>query len=172
MSDTRYTVNRTEKKIRVERTFRAPRPLLWQTWTRPELLDQWWAPEPWKAKTKNMDFREGGYWLYSMNGPEGEQHWARADYETITTEKFFAARDSFCDSEGETTKDMPAMYWEVHFHETGNISRVDMTISFDSGAELDQLVEMGFKEGFAAAHDNLDELLQKLIPLGPGREAA
>lgn len=103
MSDTRYTINRNEKKIRVERIFMAPRPLLWKTWTRPELLDQWWAPKPWQAQTKSMDFREGGFWLYCMNGPEGEQHWARADYETITTEKFFAARDSFCDSEGATT---------------------------------------------------------------------
>lgn len=162
MSETRYTVNRTDKKMRVERTFNAPRPLVWQTWTKPELLDQWWAPKPWKAQTKSMDFREGGSWLYSMNGPEGEQHWAKADYKAIRPENFFSADDYFTDSEGVKSLEMPGMQWEVNFYETGNISRVDITISFPSEAELDKIVEMGFKEGFAAAHDNLDALLQKL----------
>lgn len=169
MSETRYTVNRSEKKIRVERAFRASCQLLWQTWTKPELLDQWWAPKPWKAKTKIMDFREGGHWLYSMNSPEGEQHWSRADYKMIDTEKFFSANESFCDSKGEITQDMPEMFWEVNFQGSGDSSSVEVTISFVSEADLDQLVKMGFKEGFAAGHDNLDELLQKLTS---GQETA
>jgi uncharacterized protein YndB with AHSA1/START domain len=162
MSETRYTINRPDKKIRVERIFNAPRPLVWQTWTKPELLDQWWAPKPWKAQTKSMDFREGGSWLYSMNGPDGEQHWAKADYMAIRPDKFFSVDDYFTDSEGVKNQEMPGMHWEVNFYETRNISRVDITISFTSEAELDKIVEMGFKEGFAAAHDNLDALLQEL----------
>lgn len=161
-------INSAEKKIRIERTFRASGQLLWQTWTKPELLDQWWAPKPWKAKTKIMDFRIGGLWLYSMSSPEGEQHWSRADYQTIDTEKFFSANESFCDSAGGITEDMPAMFWEVSFQGSGNSSKVDVTISFVSEADLDQLVKMGFKEGFAGGHDNLDLLLQKLTS---GREA-
>src|SRR5687768_8096768 len=95
-----FTIDKENKKIKVEREFDAPVARVWAAWTEQELLDQWWAPKPWKARTKTMDFREGGYWLYAMVGPEGEEHWARADYKSISPLRSFSAADSFCDENG------------------------------------------------------------------------
>ncbi|MHB1279027.1 MAG: SRPBCC family protein, partial [Bacteroidia bacterium] len=78
-----FLVDKENKKIRVERSFNAPLDLVWAAWTEPEILDQWWAPKPWRAETKSMDFRVGGRWLYCMAGPEGERHWCLFDYKTI-----------------------------------------------------------------------------------------
>lgn len=71
-----FTVNKENNTIHIRREFDAGPELVWQAWTTAELLDQWWGPEPWKAETRTMDFREGGTWLYAMVGPEGERHWS------------------------------------------------------------------------------------------------
>ena len=78
-----FVVDKENNKINVEREFDAPPDLVWSAWTESELLDQWWAPEPWKAETQSMNFTEGGYWHYAMVGPDGERHYGRADYKTI-----------------------------------------------------------------------------------------
>ncbi len=78
-----FSVNKENKTISIKREFNAERPLVWDAYTKSEILDQWWAPSPWKARTKTMDFREGGHWHYAMVGPEGEEHWALVNYKTI-----------------------------------------------------------------------------------------
>jgi PhnB protein len=149
------------KKIYVTREFDAPVSLVWRTWTESELLDQWWAPQPWKSETKSMDFREGGFWLYAMVGPDGTRHWARADYKTIRFQKSFSVKDSFCDEEGNLNSNLPSMDWKNEFIPMGDVTRVEVEISFEKDEDLKAILEMGFQEGFTAAHGNLDELLAR-----------
>ena len=163
MSKTIFTENLPKKQLHIVRDFDASPSLVWKTWTEPTYLNQWWAPKPWKAETKTMEFREGGYWLYCMNGPEGEQHWARADYEEIRELKSFKGLDSFCDENGKLSNDLPGMHWYVQFHPNGPSTKVEVIVTFTSENDLKTIVEMGFKEGFSAAHDNLDELLVELV---------
>ena len=160
--NTIYTKHAADRKLVVTRTFDAATDLVWQAWTDSTLLDQWWAPKPWQTMTKYMDFSEGGYWLYSMNGPEGEQHWARADYEHIEPTVRYTANDAFCDAEGNITDEAPGMHWSVKFTPAGSATQVIVEVTFDSLEDMDKIVEMGFREGFAAAHDNLDVLLASL----------
>src|SRR5688572_6195752 len=102
-----FLVNKENKQIKVEREFDAPLNLVWAAWTESEILDQWWAPKPWKTETKEMNFTEGGYWLYAMKGPEGEVHWCRADYQSIKPLKSFSGLDAFCDEAGNVNTDLP-----------------------------------------------------------------
>lgn len=81
--ETIFSKDVANKKLTVVREFDAPLEKVWKAWTESELLDQWWAPKPWKAITQSMDFREGGKWLYYMLGPDGSRHYCRADYKTI-----------------------------------------------------------------------------------------
>ena len=55
-----FSVDKENNRVNVVREFSAPVGKVWAAWTQQELLDQWWAPRPWKARTKSMDFREGG----------------------------------------------------------------------------------------------------------------
>lgn len=158
--ETIYTKDETNKKIRVTREFDASVTRVWQAWTESELLDQWWAPKPWKANTQKMDFREGGHWRYYMEGPDGSRHYCRADYEVINHEKSYECLDAFCDEKGEINTEFPRMHWKVDFNPAGKGTKVDVEITFASLNDLEKIVEMGFKEGFAAAHTNLDELLK------------
>src|SRR5690554_6669975 len=102
-----FSVDKENNAIQVQREFEGGLPLVWRAWTTPELLDQWWGPKPWRAETKSMDFREGGHWLYAMAGPEGEKHWAKADYITIKQEELIRARDGFCDENGVLDPRLP-----------------------------------------------------------------
>ena len=88
------------RKITITRNFDATPEQVWRAWTESELLDQWWAPKPWKANTKLMEFTEGGMWLYCMAGPNGEKHYSLVSYKTIDPEKAFTAKDNFCNEDG------------------------------------------------------------------------
>lgn len=157
-----FSVDKENKTITVKREFDAEVALVWDAYTKSELLDQWWAPKPWKARTKSMDFREGGSWHYAMVGPEGEEHWALANYQKIQPQKAFTGLDAFADAEGKVNKEMPQSKWEVSFVDKGQKTLVQIHISYDDLAQLEATIQMGFKEGLAMAMEGLDELLPSL----------
>lgn len=158
---TNFTKDLTNKKVLVTREFAGTLKDVWQAWTNHHILDQWWAPKPWKAKTKTMDFRVGGYWLYCMEGPNGEQGWARADYKSIVPEKSYEALDAFCDEKGNLNTEFPRMHWKTVFSSVPGGTKVEIEITYASVADLEKIAELGFQEGFTLAHGNLDELLAK-----------
>ncbi|MFN4763194.1 SRPBCC domain-containing protein [Gillisia sp. Q332] len=154
-----FSIDRENKRINVKREFAAPLSKVWAAWTESRILDQWWAPKPWKATTKTMDFKEGGFWLYVMEGPSGTKHWSRADYKEIISLKSFSGWDAFCDENGTVDTALPISFWTVGFSEKSNSTLVSIETKFDLLSDLEKLLEMGFKEGFTAALENLDELL-------------
>ena len=161
MKQTTYNIAPSGNQMHVEREFNGSLEQVWSAWTESELLDQWWAPLPFKAVTKSMDFREGGRWHYYMLGPAGEQHWCMVNYFKIELQQRFTGDDLFCDEEGNPNKDFPTMLWDVSFSFTNNTTKVNVKIDFKSKEDLEKIVEMGFKEGFSMAHENLDKLLEK-----------
>ena len=146
-------------KMFVTREFAGTVEEVWKAWTDPKLLDQWWAPRPWKAKTKSMDLREGGRWTYCMLGPEGEKHWALVEYRKLVPLKGFEALDAFGDEDGNINTEFPRMDWKVTFNAADVGTRVEIEITYDSKEDMEKIIEMGFQEGFSMAHENLDELL-------------
>lgn len=154
-----FVVDKEKSKVRVTREFDAPLSKVWAAWTQSEILDQWWAPKPWKARTKKMDFKEGGHWLYAMVGPEGEEHWARADFKFVSPMKSFKVVDAFCDADGKISNELPSSFWTCEFSEASGKTTVNIEIKYESPADLEKYIEMGFREGFTMALGNLDELL-------------
>ena len=159
--ETLVTKDLANRKLVVAREFDAPLEQVWRAWTESELLDQWWAPKPWKAQTKSMNFKEGGHWLYQMIGPDGTGSWCLVEFKMIDTFKSFSAVDSFCDENGRVDDNFPSMYWNNEFSKTGDSTTVNVEIRFDTDAALEKILEMGFEEAFTAALGNLDELLAK-----------
>jgi PhnB protein len=106
-----------------------------------------------------MDFREGGYWLYAMQGPNNEEHWARVDYLKIKPEQYFAAYDGFSDAHGKLNTSLPRNKWENSFSVKDEGTIVNILLSFDSLADLEKIIAMGFKEGFSAGLENLDQYI-------------
>lgn len=155
-----FSIDKENSTVKVKREFAAPISNVWAAWTERELLDQWWAPKPWKARTKLMDFKVGGQRLYAMVGPAGEEHWALADYKSITPTTNFKFLDAFCDNEGNINKDFPRSDWNVDFAESGDLTIVNIKIKHETLSDLEKIIEMGFKEGFASALGNLEQYLE------------
>lgn len=157
-----FTVNKENKTIHVKREFNAELEWVWKAWTTPEILDQWWGPAPWRAETKYMDFNPGGYWLYAMVSPEGEKHWSKMDYISIETEKSFTGKDGFSDENGVINKDFPQNRWENEFSYQNDRTLVSIISYFDTLEDLEQIIAMGFEQGFTAGLNQLEVLLEKL----------
>lgn len=157
-----FSVDRDSKTITLKRTFAAARTVVWDAYTKSEILDQWWAPKPWKARTKTMDFRAGGHWHYAMLGPEGEEHWSLVNYKTIQAQKSFTGQDAFADATGKINKDLPQSEWEVIFADKGPATLVELRITYPDLAQLEATLQMGFKDGLSTAMEGLDELLASL----------
>lgn len=158
----RFTEDRKNKKILVERSFNAPVAAVWAAFTRPEILDMWWAPKPWKAVTRNMVLKDGGHWHYCMEGPKNEKQWCLFEYETIYPEISYSGHDTFCDENGVPDEKQPRMHWHNAFRKEENITVLHIEISFKKVADMDTILEMGFKEGFSMALANLDTVLEKM----------
>ena len=157
-----FSIDRENRTITIKREFAAPVPLVWDAYTKSELLDQWWGPKPWNARTKSMDFREGGRRLYSMLGPEGQEHWGFSDYTKIVPQERFVSTAGFSDAEGNVNTAIPPSQWDVSFAAKGEHTVVTSTITYQNVETLETILQMGFKEGYSQGMDQLDELLPSL----------
>lgn len=158
-SEATVTKDLAHKKITVVKNFSAPPATLWEAWTTKETLDQWWAPKPWRAETKSQEFKPGGLWLYAMVGPENERHHSRVEYTKIENGKSFEGIDSFTDANDNVLQDMPSTQWKVEFQKSGTGTKVVTTLTTETKAAMDKLLEMGFEEGFQLGLNNLEEYL-------------
>ncbi len=156
-----FSVDMENSKVNVRREFAAPLQNVWDAWTKSELLDQWWAPKPYVAKTKSMDFREGGTWFYAMIGPEGDEHRCRADFKTIRPHESITWADAFCDENWNTNTEFPSTSWNITFSESDGSTFVNVNLVYAKRSDLEMILQMGMKEGFTAALGNLDELLAR-----------
>ena len=154
-----FVVERNDRSITVERSFNAPLDRVWAAWTEADILCQWWAPKPYRCVIRSLDFREGGRWLYCMEGPEGDRHWCFFDYETVRPRSFYAGSDSFCDEQGKANDGKPQVRWENSFSERDGTTLVGILLHFDTAKDVDKLLEMGFQGGFTMGMDQLDALL-------------
>ena len=160
LNEMQITKDLPNKKLQISRNFQAPPELVWKAWTESELLDQWWAPKPWRAETKRMDFRQGGSWLYAMVGPDNTRHWAKVDYLTVQPKQRFTVVDTFCDENGNPNDELPNMNWNIQFVPDGNGTTVQIEIQFTKDTDLQKILDMGFEEGFTAALVNLQEMFE------------
>jgi PhnB protein len=159
VNNTRFVTINDEKNLQVMRDFDAPIDRVWEAFTTQELLEQWWAPEPWKVRTKTFDFREGGKWLYAMVGPEGEEQWGLEEFVTIDPLKSFTVRDNFSDEKGNPDPELPSIHWKFEFEGDQVVTQLRVNLTTKTSEDLKKISEMGFKEGFSQALNQLERLL-------------
>ncbi|MEQ8879342.1 MAG: SRPBCC domain-containing protein [Cyclobacteriaceae bacterium] len=157
-----FLVDKEMYTITVKREFAANRQLIWDCYTKSEMLDQWFAPEPFATKTKSMDFSEGGHWHYAMIDPDGKEYWGWTEYTKIKAIDYYKTLDAFSDSEGNLNSDLPQAEWHIEFSDKGKNTLVVTTVQYDSLEALDQVINMGMKDGLTSTLERLDKLLSSL----------
>jgi len=154
-----FTVDKPAKTVSITREFNAQLSLVWDAFTKPELLDQWVAPAPFISKTKYMNFEVGGKRFYAMISPEGQARWAIQQYTSITPKTNFKMSNVFADE-----NENPEQYgsdWDYNFSEENGITKVSITIFNESFERMESILE-GFRLGFTASLQNLESLLAAL----------
>lgn len=109
-----------------------------------------------------MDFKEGGTWLYCMISPENEVHWCKNDYLKIDHQKSYIGLDAFCNEDAVINTAMPRTEWTNVFTEGNDKTLVNISAKYNSLADLEMVIQMGFKEGFTMGLNQLDTLLSSL----------
>ena len=155
-----FSVNKETKTVTIEREFAANLSLVWDAFTKQEMLEQWIAPKPWTCKTKYMNFEVGGKRFYAMVSPEGQEHWAIQRYTSISPKTNFKMYNAFADK--DENPELPGSDWDHNFSEQNGTTTVRITIYNESLARMERMIEMGFKEGYTATLKNLEELLATL----------
>jgi uncharacterized protein YndB with AHSA1/START domain len=164
-----FSVDKAAKTVYISREFDAKLSNVWDAFTKAELLDQWWAPKPWMSKTKSMDFKVGGRRFYAMVSPDGQEAgWQIQDYTSITPRTNFKFLNVFADK--DENPHLPGSNWDLTFSEQNahsgdsigrGVTKVSITIYNDSLERMEKMIEMGFKEGFTMALNELETLLKK-----------
>ena len=154
-----FTVDKSTKTVFITREFDAELSLVWDAFTKQELLDQWVAPAPYTAKTKYMNFEVGGKRFYAMVSPEGQESWIIQKYTSISPKTNFKLFNAFADK--DENPQLPGSDWDYNFSEQNGITKVSITIYNESFERMERLLD-GFKQGFTATLKNLENLLATL----------
>jgi len=155
-----FIVDKSNKTVIVNKEFDAELSLVWDAFTKQEILDQWWAPKPWTSKTKFMNFEVGGRRFYAMVSPEGQERWAVQKYTSISPKTNFKYLNAFADK--DENPELPGSDWDLNFSEQSGKTKVSISIYNESLDRLEKMIEMGFKEGFTMTLNELDNLLSTL----------
>jgi len=147
--------------IHLTRVYDAPLPAVWEAWTIPEEVAQWWGPRGFTITTHSHDLRTGGHWHYTMHGPDG------TDYENTTQYLEVVPGERMVYDHGGH-RDRPPLF-RVHamFTERSGRTQLDMTMTFATPEVAEQTRGFIRKAGGESTWDRLAEYLGKH---GAGRE--
>lgn len=155
-----FTLDKKAKTVIVNREFDAEQSLVWDAFTKAEILDQWNAPSPFTAKTKYLNFEVGGKRFYAMVSPDGQERWIIQEYTSITPKTNFKLFNAFADV--NETPQLPGSDWDYTFSEQNGITKVSIIIYNESLERLEKMIELGFKEGYTVSLNQLENLLSTL----------
>ncbi len=155
-----FTLDKSKKTAFINREFDADLSLVWDAFTKQEILDQWWAPKPFASKTKVMDFKVGGRRFYAMVSPEGQERWSIQKYTSISPKTNFKFLNAFADK--DENPELPGSEWDLSFSDENGKTKVSVSIYNESLERMEKMIEMGFKEGFMMTLKSLEDLLATL----------
>lgn len=162
-----FIVNKETKTVLITKEFDAARDMVWDAYTKPELLDQWWAPKPMTSRTKAMEFREGGRRFYAMVSPDGGERWVLQKYTSISPKTNFKLFNTFADA--DENPEPTGSDWDLNFSEQDGKTTVSISIYNESLERMERIIaDGGFREGTMGQLKNLEELLAKLQNQEPG----
>ena len=163
-----FTVDKSTKTVFITREFDAELSLVWDAFTKAELIDQWIAPKPMISKTKYQDFKVGGKRFYAMVSPDGNERWALQQYTSITPKTNFKMTNVFTDK--DENPELHGSEWDHTFSEKNALpddpvgrgrTKVSITIYNESLERLERILD-GFTQGMKMSLSNLEDLLATL----------
>lgn len=147
-----------EREIVLTRIFDAPRELVWQAWTDPKILAQWWGPAGFTTTTKAMDIRVGGTWEHIMHGPDGTDYPNKKVYKVVDRPRLLAYSHGGAPEDGS---DQVSFDVTVNFDAVGDQTKVTMKMAMKSAEALQHVIKtVGAVEGAKQTLARLGQFLE------------
>lgn len=144
-------------EIVLTRTFDAPRELVFQAWTAPGQIEQWWGPAGFRNETLVMDVRPGGTWRYVMHGPDGTAYDNRTVYREVVVPERLVYWHGW-----DVDDDPLAFVVTVTFAAVGNQTQLTMRMRFATAEQREDTIAFGAVE---SGEQTLTKLAQYLATL-------
>jgi uncharacterized protein YndB with AHSA1/START domain len=164
MNETTLTQN--GNILTLERVINAPKDKVWAAYTDPEIFTKWWGPDGWSTTVKEFDVKPGGTALYGMKCEDpnqgewfGKESWGKFVFEDVSPKDSFVYTDYFTDDNGKATEGMPSTKSTITFVETDGKTKITTVSTYESEADLRQVLEMGMEEGIKQTLDRLEKLV-------------
>lgn len=159
------------KPFEISRVFDATRDKVWQAWTEPARLKQWWGPRGFKVHTCKVDLRPGGTFLYGMKAPDGSEMWGRFVYREIDAPKKLVFVVSFSDPQGGVTRHPGAENWPAYilstvtFEAQGGKTKVTVQWTPQDASEIERKTfdegRSSMQQGWGGTFDQLTAYLEQ-----------
>lgn len=147
----------TSRELSLTRIINAPREKVFKAWTDPELLKQWFAPQPWTTPHAELDVRPGGANLIVMRGPEGQEFPNRGIYLEVVENERLVFTDAYTAAWEPASK--PFMTVILTFEDLGGKTRYTARVRHWSVADRERHEQMGFHAGWGKCADQLEALV-------------
>jgi len=145
-----------DTSVLLDRTFDAPRHLVWRAMTEPALVKQWYGPRGHSLVVCEIDLRIGGKWRYVLQQPDGTQMGQFGVYRELDAPDRLVSTEAFDDFPGEALV-------TVTLVETNGKTRLNSHVRSPSKEVRDIVIASGMEHGAAETYDRLDELLPSLM---------
>jgi uncharacterized protein YndB with AHSA1/START domain len=141
-----------DREIVMTRVFDAPRSLVFDGLTKPELLRRWFGPRGWSLAVCEADLKVGGAWRWVLRGPDGKEMGMRGVYQEITPPERLVSTESFDDYPGESLN-------TLILAEQDDKTTFTITVRYASQEIRDAVIKSGMEHGAAECYDKLAEML-------------
>ncbi len=146
----------SDLEILITREFDAPRELVFQAMTDPDLIPRWWGPRKDTTVVDKMDVRPGGTWRFVVREPDGTEYGFRGEYREIVPNERIVQTFEWEPMAGHISLET-AVFTE---HE-GRTLLTNRT-RFSSKEDRDGMIQSGMETGLRETHDRFAELLTEL----------
>ncbi len=145
----------SDREIRAERVFDAPRERVFAAYTDPALIPEWWGPHGTRASVEEMDARAGGAWRFVSHNSDGTETGFRGVYREVSPPERIAQTFEWEGMPGHVSVETAT------FEDLGERTRVVSISVFHATEERDGMLESGMEKGMNETFERLDELLAK-----------
>jgi uncharacterized protein YndB with AHSA1/START domain len=146
----------SDREVVLTRVFNAPRSLVFDAFTKPELLKRWFGPRGWSLAVCEVDLRVGGAWRFVLRGPDGAEMGMRGTYRELAPPDRSVHTESFDDYPGES------VVTTVLTEQDGKTT-LTATVRYKSREIRDAVIQSGMEHGAAESYDKLAELLESWV---------
>ncbi len=157
---TNTTTDTKDRELTVSRLLQAPRELVFEVWTKPEHIAQWWGPDGFTNTIQQMDVKPGGTWRFMMHGPDGSDYPNKIVYTEVVKPERLVYDHS---GDGNEEVDPTRFQVIVTFEAQGNQTLLTMRSIFPSKEALEEVKKFGAVEGATQTVNRLVEFLKIMI---------